>query len=70
MIAGSIAAVISLVLVIVSIRQNTEALQASNESFQYDLQDRWLSDLGQAIPVIANISVLIRKRSAGQRTAP
>ncbi len=44
-IVGTVAVVISLALVVASIRQNTAVIQASNESFQYDLQDRWLADL-------------------------
>ena len=44
-IVGTVAVVISLALVIVSIRQNTAAIQVSNESFQIDLQDQWLADM-------------------------
>ncbi len=43
-IAGTIAVVISLAFVIVSIRQNTAALHAANESVLYDLNDRFWSD--------------------------
>lgn len=44
-IVGTAVVVLSLALVVVSVRQNTAAIRASNESFQYDLTDRWLSDL-------------------------
>jgi hypothetical protein len=41
---GTTAVVISLALVIASIRQNTAAIQAANENFVYDLNDRYWSD--------------------------
>ncbi len=43
-IIGTAAVVVSLVFLVFSIRQNTNAIQAANEDFLYDLNDRWYSD--------------------------
>ena len=43
-IVGTIAVIISLLFVVVSLRQNTAAIHASNEDFLRDLNDRYWSD--------------------------
>ena len=43
-IVAALAVVISLLFVVFSINQNTDALQANNDNFLYDLQNQLLSD--------------------------
>ena len=62
-IVGTIAVVLSLALVIVSIRQNTAVVRAANESFHYDLTDRWLSDLLANPKVTENWEKLVQGES-------
>ena len=44
-IVGTIAVVVSLAIVVVSIRQNTAVIQATNDNFLYELTDAWYSDI-------------------------
>ncbi len=58
-IIATIAVIVSLALVIGSIRQNTAVVRAASESSLYDLTDRWLADAFSNPTVIVNWNRLL-----------
>jgi len=50
-IIASIAVIVSLVFVVASLNQNTEALQSLNDNFLYELTDSRLSDITSGVPL-------------------
>ena len=61
-IVASIAVAVSLILVVVSLNQNTAALQSINDNFLYQLQDSRLSDVSNK-----DLSEVIAKALAGDQ---
>jgi len=48
--------------VVISLRQNTEALQSINDNFIYDVQDEWLADASDN----AELTGIVAKANAGE----
>lgn len=65
-IVGTVAVLVSLVFVVVSIRQNTAELRLQNENFLYELQDSAQADF-VSNPWLVDITV---KRANGEQLTP
>jgi len=48
--------------VVISLRQNTEALQSINDNFIYDVKDEWLADASDN----AELTGIVAKANAGE----
>ena len=61
-IIASVAVVASLIFVVVSLKQNTAALQSINDNFIYELQDERLADVSDN----AELAKIVAKAGAGE----
>ena len=65
-IVASAAVVISLVFVVLSLNQNTEALRSSNDNYLYELMDKHLSD----VQLDPNFAHIILKSASTEALSP
>jgi hypothetical protein len=65
-IVASAAVVISLVFVVLSLNQNTEALRSSNDNYLYELMDKHLSD----VQLDPNFAQIILKSASTEAMSP
>ncbi|MDH3990400.1 MAG: hypothetical protein OEV34_14795 [Gammaproteobacteria bacterium] len=65
-IVASAAVVISLVFVVLSLNQNTEALRSSNDNYLYELMDQHLSD----VQLDPNFAQIILKSASSEALSP